>query len=996
VLALAAGRPVSRDELIVALWAGQPPTGAVNVIQTHIKHLRHSLDPARAAHQASTVLPRTGDGYALRMDSGDIDVGRFRHLLSAARLARLDGNHDRVASMAGEALTISRSRAAADIPLLIDHPGIATVAEERGMAAVWFAEAAIGRGMASEAVAAIEEAAAARALDESTHAWLIRVYYAVGRRADALAAYGRIRRRLAEDLGLDPAPQLRALQEAVLRDDPALGCTQATPQAGPPSRLPAGAPAQTSDARPRCLPRDLVDFTGRAEILRRLLDAIPAEGQPVAAPVILAIDGMPGVGKTALAVHAARLVADRYPAAQLHLDLLGHSTHAPLDTAGALDTLLRQLGVPGEHIPDRLEDRIARWRSELAGRRTLLLLDNAATMEQIAALLPADPDCLTLVTSRRRLAGLDGAQPFSLEPFTSEEAVALQERIVGARVRTHPHAAQEVALCCGHLALAIRLAAARLAHRPGWSVPDLAARLRRARTPLRELALQGRTVEAAFALSYQQLSTAAQRLFRLLSVQPGPDIDLAAAAAVADLELDDADNLLTDLVDGHLVEEQVAGRYRLHDLLRDYAHDLFSIQESAPERQAATGRLLDLYLHTAVAAAGFLDFFAGQPFDYELAEAPRQACPPTSLGAALAWLDTERRNLVAVIQLAAEEGWHRHVWRLTRATWRDLYNHGYDDACIETHRLAIEAAHRSGEPHGVAVSHNDIAAMHFRRGRLDEALRHVDQAIAIRGELGDWALQATSLINRGFVLHHGGRYHEAIDAMHTALQLRLEHCGDNGEEILTSYAEIGKVYAYMGNYAAAETNLRRHLALAEIHDSDYLRLRYYAQLGDLRVRQGRYAEAVELNSHARHLWSTDADPPNRADTILRLGAAYRGLGRIHDALRCHQEALTIMEESRSIFGECDARIELGITLHASGDPSGALREYRQALSITEQLDLKLQTAQAMDGIAAVLTDEDPTQAQDLQNRATALYTQLGLQRPKCDPPTLTAVLSTAV
>ncbi|GAA5189640.1 hypothetical protein GCM10023322_42880 [Rugosimonospora acidiphila] len=743
-----------------------------------------------------------------------------------------------------------------------------------------------------------------------------------------------------------PAPT-RSRPTGVAAEGEADADTDAQSPSSPPQH---GAPHGT--APPRCLPRDLADFTGREPVLHRLLDAVSAERHPTTAPIILSIDGMPGVGKTTLAVHFAHRVAGRYPDAQLYIDLLGHDADAPLETGAALDTLLRQLGVPGDRIPDRLDERITLWRGELAGRRALLMLDNAATSDQILPILPAEPGCLTLVTSRRRLPELDGATTLSLDVLTTAEAIALQRRIAGDRVTSAPEAAEEVARRCGHLPLAIRLAAARLAHRPSWGMSGLAERLRTAVTPLRELVAGGRTVEAAFALSYQQLRPAVQVFFRRLGGYPGLDITSEAAAALVGIQPAEADEVLTELVDAHLVEERVAGRYGLHDLLREYASQLASADPPA-RRRTATVRLLTYYLHVSATGAAFLEPNISMPFEYSLEPVPAWIRPLGDESAAEDWFEAERANLVAAIQLAAEERHDRLCWRLTRAVWRDLYYRGYDDACLHTHRLAIEAADRAGEPEGVALGHNSVAAMHFRRGRWDQALRHLDEAIALRAALGDRAQQASSLNNKATVLNACGRYRQALAVHREALALWLAMPQPN-EGALLSYSNMGQSYMYAGDYAAAEETYVRLTELADALDSDRQRNIVYGHVGELRLKQGRFAEAVELLTR-RRLAPTPGDPLLFAETVRLLGTAHRGLGQLQEALHCHRQSLSILQETGALFSECDSHLELAATLRALGDRPAALDEYRQALDIGGRLNLERQVGEAVEGLARLDT-----------------------------------------
>lgn len=971
LLALA-GRPVLRDELARALWGDGPPRHAANVIQTHVKHLRHALDPGRAARAPSDVLARAGDGYLLRVAPEDVDALRFRRLVADVRTAHRAGTHEELIRHAEEALRLWQGPPVADLPVLTEHPLVTALTEERSALVSWFAGAALRRGTPGDALAATEEAVAARPLDEPLHGWLIRLYYALGRRADALGGYERLRRRLADDLGVDPAPELRSLHEAVLREDPSLDA--AGPRVPVKVPTPRRSPAGRGDRQPRTLPRDLVDFTGRTDLLRELLAAIPPANPPGTAPVIHVIDGMPGVGKTTLAVHLAHLVADGYPDAQLFVDLHGHSEQAPLQPAAAVDALLRQLGVPGDRIPDEFDQRVALWRRELAGQRTLLLLDNAATAEQIAALLPAEPGCLTLVTSRRRLTGLDGARPVSLDVLTADEAVTLQQRIVGDRVDAAPEAAQDVARRCGHLALAIRLAAARLAHRPGWSVSDLAARLSRAETPLRELALQGRTVEAAFALSYHDLSDPARQLFRLLGLHRGPDIDVRAAAALADLAVDDADAVLAELVDVHLLEEPAAGRYRLHDLIRDYAAGLAADE---PERDAALDRLLAYYLHSIVACDAWLNSFVAR-LDPGLGKPPPQVAPQPDYAAADRWLADEHRNLAASVQLAAETGRDAVAWRLAFAAWRYLYVKGYTDECLALNGLALSAAERAGEPHGVAATLNNIGGTHYKRGRWDRALWYVDRAIEIRAGLDEPMLHAASLGNKAAVLQNVGDYPGALAAAEESLALYQSQASPS--EIPGVQVTIGQIHAWLGDYEEAERNYRALLDTTKRLGDVHLYNATTGHLGQLRMFQGRFAEAAELLADGIAGWPSKM-PMVLALMMSWLGLAECGLGRMDEGLRRLRGAVDLMVEHGEVPTECEARIWYGFGLQADRDLAGALEQFRRAIDIADQLSLPLCQALAADGLADVQAHSDPDRAEQLRARANAGYRRLGVVRP---------------
>jgi transcriptional regulator with XRE-family HTH domain/tetratricopeptide (TPR) repeat protein len=728
-------------------------------------------------------------------------------------------------------------------------------------------------------------------------------------------------------------------------------------------------------ASPRSLPRDLADFTGRVELSRDFLAAVPPAEDQGFAPVIHAIDGMPGVGKTALAVHLAHLVAERYPDAQLYVDLQGHSEQAPLRPAAALDVLLRQLGVPGERIPDELDQRVVMWRHELSGRRTLLLLDNASTAGQIAALLPTEPGSLTLITSRRRLIGLDGVRAVSLSELTAEEAVTLQRRIVGARVAAAPDAAYEVARQCGHLALAIRLAAARLAHRPAWTVADLSARLSRAETPLRELALPGRSVEAAFALSYRDLSGAAGRLFRLLGLHPGPDIDVRAAAALGNLDVAVADEILAELVDTHLIEETSVGRYRLHDLIRDYAAGL-AVDE--PEADEAVDRLLSYYLHATAACDAWL---AASVARLRVAdgEPPPQVAAPSDDRAATDWLTAEHASIAGSIRLAAAVGRHGLAWRLAQAAWRFLYLHGYMEECTASCELAVAAAQRTGELDGEAAGHNNLAGLHFKRGHWDQALRHVDRAIALRAALDQPLLYASSLANKAALLQYVGDLPEALHAADQALKI----IKSVEPKVVGSSVEIipGQIKGWMGDEAEAERHFRALIDGPSGQKFEYRRREALCHLGELRVWRGRYPEAVEVLHEATADWTEWTMTSTHCAARAWLGSAYCALGRLDDALREHRHAMALAKQHSELAAEGRVAVEYGITLHAAEDTSGALSQLQHALEIAERLGLPLCETLAAAALADLHADTDPARSAQFRARADALFKRLQVVPP---------------
>jgi DNA-binding SARP family transcriptional activator len=525
MLLLYRDRVLSAGELIDAVWGEQPPPTARNQLQTCVSRLRRRL-PAG-------VITTDPAGYRLALEPGDLDADVFARVLAQARDRRDPDLHR-------QALALWRAPALVEI----ESPAVRRVAaaldEQRAVATEEWVELALTAGTDRDLLGELSGLVEQFPLRERLRGQFMTALSRAGRQADALAEYRRARDTLRDELGIEPGPELSDLHRQIL----------------------AG-----RDHRIRCLPRTVGDFTGRSAAVDRLLGAVDAAGPHE--PALAVIDGMAGSGKTTLALRVASLVGDRYPDAHLFVDLHGHSEREPREPAAALLILLRQLEIDPERLPPGPDERLGLWRNELARRRAIVVLDNAASTRQVADLLPAAPGSLALVTSRRRLAGLDSVRAESLPMFTDEEALALLARIAGRRVDREPEAAAELVRRCGGLPLAVRLAGARLAHRPRWTIRDLLGRLGAAALP--ELAAEDRSVAGAFAVSYHRLPAPARRLFRLLGTLRAACFDAAAAAAAAGLPRDETEDLLDDLQDVHLVEEHAPGVFRFHDLIREYA-----------------------------------------------------------------------------------------------------------------------------------------------------------------------------------------------------------------------------------------------------------------------------------------------------------------------------------------------------------------------------------------------------------------------------------------
>ncbi|PRY38666.1 AfsR/SARP family transcriptional regulator [Umezawaea tangerina] len=857
-LLMDANRPVTVDQLVDRVWGQRAPQRAVGTLHSYLTRVRRALD-------GIATITRASGSYVLDVEEADVDLHRFRDLVTRARATDEPELYD-------QALGLWRGEAFAGL----DTPWVAMVREQLGRerlaAELDRNDLALRLGRYADVLPALRTRTTEQPLDERLAAQFMVALYHAGRQADALEHFDRTRRLLAKELGSDPSPPLRRVHEAILR-----------------GRVDEAEPA--AKVVRNDLPGDLADFTGREDELRQVLAAIPANPGAPTAVVIDAIDGMAGIGKTALAVHLAHLLTDRYPDAQLFVDLHGHDPDRPaVDPMTALETLLRALGVPGDRIPAGLAERSALWRAELATRRAVVVLDNAADSSQVRPLLPGTSRALTLITSRRRLVDLETARVLSLEPMPHRDAVALFRAVVGRddRVDREPAVVEEVVRLCGHLPLALRIAAARLRSRPKWTVANLAQRLRQG---LPELAVGDRSVAAAFALSYDHLTDLQRRLFRLLGLVPGADFDAFAAAALTGTRADEADRLLEELVDVHLLDQPSADRYRFHDLLREHARSVALETEPEADRVEALARLSDYYLHLATTAGAHLGPAALPP---RIVHPPADAPEPANGGEALALLDVEHANLLAMVSLAAADGPREHTWQLTQALWRFYFIRGHLDDWITTHTSALRAARELADRFAEAEVLKGLGTAHWQARRTSEAMEHYQDALALYRELGQRKGEAAVLGNLGLLLDRMGRYVEAID----------HHL-----EGLALYREIG-------DRRGEGTTL--------------------SNLGLVCERLGRYGEALRHCEQALVVMREFGDRWSEGETLIHLGIVHHRLRDREKALRCHHEALALMRELADRDREGQVLANIGQVLSESGRHAEALEHLRQALAITRE------------------------------------------------------------
>ncbi|OLF11721.1 hypothetical protein BLA60_12445 [Actinophytocola xinjiangensis] len=564
-LLINANSVLTTAKLIDVLWEGSPPETAQRQVHNAIGALRRSLGPAR------TMIVTDGPGYRADVADAWIDAAQFGHAVDRAQREAAAGDRSAAVRTVSEALRLWRGPALAGLSGYAIETAAARLGEQRLAALELLAGWKLERGEAASIIPELSDAVAEHPLRESLRCQLMLVLCRSGRQSEALAVYEQARTLLAEELGMDPGPDLSRLHQQILRSDaePLTGMAGGSAEVAV-NHAP-GPDLTTATGGPNFLPYDIMDFTGRTTEIDRLLSTtVPATGTAV---LINALDGMAGTGKTALAVRVAHLLAGHYPDGKLFLDLQGHTPgQLPLSPAAALDLLLRCLGVPAERVPEGVVPRVGRWRSELEGKRVLVVLDNAESAAQVRPLLPGTSGTRVLVTSRRRLGDLEGASSLSLDVLPPDDAVNLFRRVAGPRrTATEPAEVDEVVALCGHLPLAIRIAASRLHNRPSWTVGYLARRLRDGEDRLDELATGDRSVREAFIGSYQHLTAEQRRRFQLLGLHSESDFDVHDAAKLLATTVSETEQLLEDLLDVHLLSQQTAGRYHFYHLLREYA-----------------------------------------------------------------------------------------------------------------------------------------------------------------------------------------------------------------------------------------------------------------------------------------------------------------------------------------------------------------------------------------------------------------------------------------
>ncbi|AZM53849.1 AfsR family transcriptional regulator [Streptomyces sp. WAC 01529] len=910
-LLLRDGRTATASELIDALWGEEPPSQALAAVRTYASRLRKVLPPG--------VLVSESGGYSLQVADGALDLALAEDLWAAAEKARGIGDLRQARTLVNKSLDLWDGEPLAGVPGPYADTQRTRLDEWRLQLIESRLDMDLEVGCHAEAVSELTALTAAHPLRERLRELLMLALYRSGRQAEALAVYADTRRLLADELGVDPRPGLKDLQQRILQADPAL----AEPAAGEPE------PAATV-VRPAQLPATVPDFTGRASFVGELSDILSsAEGRVMA---VSALAGIGGVGKTTLAVHVAHVARTHFPDGQLYVDLQGAGARAA-EPETVLGAFLRALGTPDSAIPDSLEERAALYRSVLDGRRVLVLLDNARDAAQVRPLLPGMEGCAALVTSRVRMVDLAGAHLVDLDVMSPEEALLLFTRIVGdERVTSEREAALDVVAACGFLPLAIRIAASRLAARRTWTVSTLAAKLADERRRLDELQAGDLAVKATFELGYGQLEPPQARAFRLLGLADGPDLSLAAAAAILDLPLEETEDLLESLVDTSLVESAAPGRYRYHDLVRLYARACADRDEQPPsEREAAMSRLLDFYLASA-ARVYAIERPGDRTVDHlEVTEDLGQDFSDDTK--ALDWLHSEAACILACVQQSLGPHTLRRAVDLLLAS-KDLAESGASSLRYELAASAArDAAAALGDAHAEGRARVTLAQVHNNAGRFEAARLEAERATAL-GEPADdpWTSSnapnelgiAANCLNRPVASE---RYLlQAIDAFRAD--------GNRAGEA-SALCNLSRVLVTLGRTATAIDLVRRGIAIYDDLGLTFRLANARYALGIVLSHSGRHTEAMDQLTEALGVFVENRQRLWEGTTHYRMAQVHLRSGRSTLAAQHAEQALT----TGFIGGDwmrANVLTLLGKSLDSLGQLDRARACWREALAIHER------------------------------------------------------------
>jgi DNA-binding SARP family transcriptional activator/tetratricopeptide (TPR) repeat protein len=984
------------ETIIDRLWDARPPPKARESLSVYIARLRSSL--RQAVDDSVRLVGRTHGGYLLDVDPETIDVHRFRRLGRQAAALAATGDYSLAAELLREADGLWRGQPLAGIRGdwiarmrdALDEERRAAIIERIGF------ELELGRH--ADLVGELHHLLARYPLDETLVAHQMTALYRNGRQADALSLYRDTRSRLIEEQGAEPAGMLSELHQRILGADPALAGR-------------AAGRTDTSAALPDSLPAETTEFVGRADELRLLT------ADHNGTPFIAIVEGMPGVGKTTLAVRAARLAAGQYPDGALYLDLHSHSPgHPALAPAEALYNLLRTLSVPAAQIPEAMAERMVLWRAHLTRRRAVVILDDAADLDQVRPLLPLTGHCLILITTRRRLASLASSVASTvtvlpLDVLSVDDATVLFRRIAGERPAMDTAQVAATVERCGRLPLAIHLAAARMAQADPPGLDALIEEWSQSPAWLGATGAASPELVGAFDLSYRALEPRHQLIFRRLGISPCASHGPAAAAALGDCTLAEAGQALAILRDCHLLTQATDGQFRLHDLIRGYAAALARRDDPPGEQSQAVGRLLDHYLRTAAEADRVLHPLRRRP------RMPAAGLPTGTQEEAAEWLESEWRNVLQAAGYAGRHDWKQKCADLTDLLADFLETRAYWQEAITAHTLALQSSRYLADPARIARASLALSVVSQQTGRHTDAVPLAEEAAAIYRSLGDhWgeaecldqiglahqrtassreALAyftearmlyaaaadsrgvANTLSHSGIACWHLGRYREASEQLHHALE-RYRGVGDRrGEAKVLN--NLGKVHLFNGRYDDALAVYSQSLQIFKEIGGRQNEAILHQAMGTVHRHKGSYEEALAACRRAAAIYRDVGDLPDEADALNDIGAIYQSVAGYDEALIHHGKAKEIAEQVGNASQQLVATRMLADTYRGSGQYDEALDHYRSALKLAREIGDQYEEGKVLEGIAELtLFTGRRDAARIVFRQALDIFEQLGV------------------
>ncbi|TRO55581.1 BTAD domain-containing putative transcriptional regulator, partial [Streptomyces sp. IB201691-2A2] len=898
LLVVQAGHPVPLRQIVDALWIEKPPERAVNVVHRHVGSLRRLLEPGLARRSDARLLVRTASGYRLNLGVENLDLLQFRKMRDSAQRAAAVGQPDEAADLFIKALSLWRGRVAAGLfDFFGEHTIFRGVDSEYFHAAQAAAESSLLAGRTRDLLPLIKRAAHDDPLNEALQASLIRVLASEGRAAEALDHYQSVRSQLADDLGIDPGTELRNAHAEVLRSAPDSDLEdtrgEAASQTGFGRNLPGVRPAQ--------LPPNLRVFTGRQKEISRLDEPfLSADGNQHAATVSV-ISGAPGVGKTTLALHWAHRNASRYPDGQLYINLRGYdSSGDPLTPSVAVCYLLESLGVPNKQMPPGFDSQVALYRSLLAQRQCLILLDNARNAEQVRPLLPGNPACVTVITSRERMTGLvasAGAHLLNLETPTIEEAFDFLSRRLGrSRIEAERGAALSIIEQCGRLPLALAIVCARVQSFPAASLAAVAEELHEGRDTLQSLTLDGEIdpatdANSVFSWSYRALTDDAALAFRRLWLSPAHSVSLHAAASLTGMTMKSTRQIMAELHRASLWNEHRSGYYSSHDLLRVFGRKVADVQDSPQLITAARGRLYDHYLHTSSSASRMLNSHREHP-DLPDVIIGTQVRSFNNTEYAANWFHHEMPALQEIVTHAENELSGAYAWRMAAILELVLDRSGRRQEQIVLQSSALKAAQRADDIDGQAHMHRSLGFALGRSGESGQSEEHLSQAIVMFSQSGDLLGEALTHRYIAFFKNVDERHHEALDEYEKAKCLYERSSHPVG---LASVAnEVGWTRILLGDYKGAIDNCRHAIEISRKVGNPNVEAASWDSIGVAYHNLGMIGQSVDALNRALSYYRELNDAYLTADTLIHIGDAYLRQNP-EEANRAWREALEILE-----------------------------------------------------------------------------------------------------